>query len=220
MPRPRLQFRLATMLIVVTAASFVFWFSGPKPRTDFFRLDSVDCANITRTVNYYVDLGEEETLREFENLLSDRFENGSPDIDERIGWLCRILYQPNGEPLRPPGTGGFMLPYDQFPLAKWPLFPIAKSGDTYCVLARRSSIMGLPESLTDYFGYCRTNGSFRTERVPVPNGKTAIRDLNALRLSNRWLNIQWSGKRQGVSYTCSEPWIWDEILSQAQSMRE
>ena len=73
MPRPRLQFRLATMLIVVTAASFVFWFSGPKPRTDFFRLDSVDCANITRTVNYYVDLGEEETLREFENLLSDRF---------------------------------------------------------------------------------------------------------------------------------------------------
>ena len=80
--------------------------------------------------------------------------------------------------------------------------------------------MGLPESLTDYFGYCRTNGSFRTERVPVPNGKTAIRDLNALRLSNRWLNIQWSGKRQGVSYTYSEPWIWDEILSQAQSMRE
>ena len=222
MREPKLQFRLASLLIVISAASAAFAFFGPKPRHKLHLLRSPDftCADIARAVNYYVDLGEAETLREFHDLVRPGVDIGRPDINERIGWLCRILYQQKGKPLRSPMLGALSLPYDQMPLNKWPLYPVAKSGDTYCVLSEGYSLAGLPESMPDYFNYCKTNGTFRTEPVPIPSRKTAIQDVNAIRLSKRWSSIKWKNAGQGFSYTISEPWIWDGIVVQAESIRK
>ena len=222
MLKPKLQFRLASLLIVVSAASIAFAFLGPKPRHKLHLLRSPDftCADIARAVNYYVDLGEEETLREFHDLARQDVDIGRPVINERIGWLCRILYEPNGKPLRAPMLGGLMLPYDQMPLDKWPLYPVAKSGDTYCVLSQGYSLSGYPEPMADYFRYCTTKGSFRTATIPIPNRTTAVRDVSAIRSSKRWSSIKWKNAAQGFSYTMNEPWIWSSIIAQAESIQE
>ena len=222
MINPQLQFRLWSVLMAISAISAAFVCVAPKTPHNLQLLNSPDftCADIARAVNYYVDLGEEETLREFHALARKDVDIGRPDINERIGWLCRILYQPDGKPLRPPMLGSLTLPHDQMPLDKWPLYPVAQSGGTYCVLSEGYSLAGFPEPMADYFSYCKTNGAFRTERVNVPNRKAAVQDVSAIRSSERWTTIKWSNAGQGFSYTISEPWIWGRILAQAESMKE
>jgi hypothetical protein len=119
-----------------------------------------------------------------------------------------------------PMLGALRLPHDQMPLTKWPLFPVAKSGETYCVLSEGYSLAGFPEPIPDYLTYCKTHGAFRTNPVRVPDRETAIQDLSAIRLSKRWTDIKWKNSGQGFSYTMSEPWIWDAIIAQAESMKQ
>jgi len=222
MPQPKSSFRLIFLVIASLLASAAFAFFRPQPRRELQLLSSADftCADIARAVNYYVELGEEKTLREFHDLISRHDSIGRPDMDERIGWLCRILYVPNGQPLRPPGLGGLTPPQDQMPLDRWPIYPVVQSGDTYCVLAEGHLLLGLPERMPDYFRYCSSMGSFRTEPVAVPDRSTAIRDVSAIRSSDRWSTIKWTNDGKGGSYTISEPWIWSAVITQAESIRD
>lgn len=219
MPYPKLKSRLASLLIVISAGSITYAYFGPTPQNELQLLRSSEftCADIALAVNYYVNLGEEETLREFHDLVREKDEIGRPNIKERIGWLCRILYEPDGKPLRGPGLGGLMLPQDQMPLDKWPLYPVARSGDTFCVLSEGYRLSGLPEFMPDYFRYCTSAGSFRKAPLTVPSRATAIRDVNAIRSSHRWSQIKWQNAGQGFSYTINESWMWSMILAQAES---
>ena len=215
-----LRFRLASFLVAVMAASSAYGEPNSSQEPNLLKSAEFTCVDISHAVNYYVDLGEEATLKEFKTLLLKRDRAGRPDISERIGWLCRILYEPNDQPLRPPMLGGLMLPHDQMPLDKWPLYPVAKSGDTYCVLSEGYTLAGLPEPMPKYFSYCQKHGTFRAKPVAIPNRKTAIQDLNSIRSSKRWTSIKWKNSGNGFSYTMDEPWTWRRIIAQAQSISE
>ena len=222
MSRRTLQFRLATLIFAILIASIAFAVIAPKPRHHLrlLRSSEFDCNDIARAVNHYVEIGEASTLQELASLADEdtNFARGF-SINERIGWLCRVLYLPKSQPLRPPGYGALSLPYRTMPAQKLPLYPVAKSGETYCVLAEGYLLSGVAEPVPDYLAYCQANGAFRTKPVQVTDRKTAIRDVLAIRTSTRWLAIKWTDSGPGSSYyMIDEPWTWNPIISQAESI--
>ena len=77
-----------------------------------FKQKQFDSVILAKAINYYIELGEKQSLIELQALSRDDFDfaNGF-DINERIGWVCRVLYvAKNGVPLRPPAFGGLSLP--------------------------------------------------------------------------------------------------------------
>jgi hypothetical protein len=185
-----------------------------------FREKSFTCATLAEAVNHYVDLGEEAAIKELESLTSDwltRDHNLSATGDfsrkERLGWVCRLLFQPIGrDPLRPPLFGAFDdLPWNKsMPLRKWPLLPVANSGTSYFVLSEGYLLAGQAEDPTAYLEYCQTRGKFRTERLPIPARAQALKDLTQLRQSKAWKAIQWG--------ETGEEWSWRFIKAQAEDI--
>ena len=129
-------------------------------------------------------------------------------INERIGWLCRILYQCDSRPLRPPGLGASDIASEKMPLEKWPLYPIAKSGNTYCVVAQFSALSGLAEPISSYLAYCQRAGTFLSAPIPIPSQETAIQDISAIRSSKQWKDIDWGHG--------GENWHWNRIMEQTE----
>ena len=189
----------------------------PGAAPSLFREKDFDCNTLADAVNHYVALGEAAAVRELNSFAQPTpdFANGI-DINERIGWVCRILFEAKNAPIRQPGFGGLGLPYRSMPLVKWPLYPVAKSGDTYCVLAEGYSLAGEAEPVSSYISHCAKVGSFRTERVQMRSEAQATADLNALRLSQRWLEIEWEGKGPGYSFFIDEKSVWNSIIRQAK----
>ena len=189
----------------------------PDAAPSLFREKDFDCNTLADAVNHYVALGEAVAVRELNSFAQPTpdFANGI-DINERIGWVCRILFEAKNAPIRQPGFGGLGLPYRSMPLVKWPLYPVAKSGDTYCVLAEGYSLAGEAEPVSSYISHCAKVGSFRTDSVQMRSEAEANADLNALRLSQRWLDIEWEGKGPGYSFFIDEKSVWNSIIRQAK----
>jgi hypothetical protein len=190
------------------------------------REKSFTCATLAEAVNHYVDLGEEAAIKELEFLTSDWMTRdkitsvtGDFSRKERIGWVCRILFQQGKNPLRPPLYGAVCsLPWNSMPLTTWPLFPVAASGRSYFVLGEGYLLAGEPEDPTAYLRYCRIHGKFRTEHVPIPTRDQALDNLNQLRQSKAWKAIKWSDTCEWGSYTLSEEWTWRFIEAQAENI--
>src|ERR1700679_1034143 len=59
-------------------------------------------ATLAEAVNHYVAIGEPATLKELQNCAAedaahnDWLSNRGFSVGERIGWICRILYVPQG----------------------------------------------------------------------------------------------------------------------------
>jgi hypothetical protein len=186
-----------------------------------FRWKSFTCVTLAETVNHYVALGEEEAVKELEYLCSDWLTERHADCSrrERIGWVCRMLFQPTGkEPLRPPAYGMLSLPYISMPLTRWPLYPVTASGTSYFVLSEGHLLAGQAELPGDYLAYCRINGSFRTEKVPVPTREQALEDLEKLRRSPAWKAIKWSDGNEWGWYMFDERGTWRYIKAQAEGI--
>jgi hypothetical protein len=135
-----------------------------------FREQSFNCATLAEAVNHFVAIGEEAAAKELEALSMERqdphhnkiLEPGGINYDERIRWVCRILFQPRGdEPLRQPYYGGLKLPWLSMPLKSWPLYPVAASGSSYFILSEGYSLGCVAEPASDYIAYCRKFGRFR-----------------------------------------------------------
>jgi len=195
-----MQFRLITLLLVTAVASVAFALSAPKPdRTPLLlKQKQFDSTILANAINYYIGLGEKQSLIELQALSRDDFDFSNA--------------------LRPPGFGGLSLPRNSMPLQSWPLYPIAKTGNTYVVLSEGYSLRGLAEPVSSYLDYCKTNGTFLKQKIAVPNRQNAITDISNLRKSTRWTSIKWSDSGPGFSYTISEPWVWDKIELQAKSI--
>ncbi len=175
-----------------------------------------DVFRLAEATNYFVELGEEKTVERFVELSKNSTVSGQPlgfDINERIGWLCRILYVANDEPIRQPFFGGLSLP--PMPLEKWPLYPVAKSGNTYFVLSSGYSLGGRPEPVKSYIEHCQQQGTFRTEPIEVPPPMDATGNAESLKQSPRWQALVWKGESPGSSYFISEDWVWKKIAAQA-----
>jgi hypothetical protein len=187
-----------------------------------FREKPFICAALAEAANHYVALGEKAAIKELEALTSDWTKDhrrGEFSRNERVGWVCRVLFQPKEkEPLRQPSFGALHLPRNSMPLKAWPLYPVASSGKSYFVLSEGYSVAGHPEDPKDYLKYCRPDGKFRTELVPIPTRDQALEDLEALRKSDAWKAIKWKDSGPGFSYTFSEEWCWRFIKAQAEKM--
>lgn len=186
-----------------------------------FREKAFTCASLAEAVNHYVALGEKEGLKELKSASLDWNTNRLDRFsrNERIGWVCRILFEPRGkEPLRGPAYGGLSLPRNTMSLSRWPLYPVAHSGSTYFVLAEGYRLAGFPEDPKDYLDYCQINGKFRTEQIPMPTRPQALKDLEQLRQSEAWKIIKWKDSGQGFSYSMSEQEVWDFMKSQTEKL--
>lgn len=188
-----------------------------------FREKSFTCATMAKAANYYIALGEKASIKELESEILDwdkDFE-GQFSRNARIGWVCRIVFQPKGkQPLRGPAYGELHLPWNSMPLTKWPLYPVARTGSSYFALGEGYTLLGVREDPKHYLNYCREKGKFRTERVPEPTKRQALKDLEELRQSEAWKAIKWKDSGEGFSYTISESWIWEFIKAQVEEMPE
>lgn len=195
---------------------------GEVPK--LFSQKSFTSANLAEAVNRYVAIGEAASVKELQQLAAQ--ENGSAEsflgkgfsVSERIGWVCRILYESKGlSPLRAPKFGVLPLPEKTMPVEKWPLFPVAVSGSTYVVLKQGYMPDGTPEEVTHYLAYCKKNGVFRTTSVEVPSKEQAERDIANLRQSAPWQAIQWECN-DGFSYPMGEQLTWAFIKGQTKTI--
>ena len=195
-------------------------------------------AALAEAVNHYVAIGETATIKELqqasaqEKSQTELFQGKGFSVDERIGWVCRILYEPKLSPptlvpktgaiipgtlipLRAPRFGVLNIPKESMPADKWPLYPIALSGSTYLVLNQHYTPDGSPEDATHYLDYCRKNGLFRKSPVPVPTQEQALQDAAALRQSEAWKAISWQSDG-GFTYPMGEQLTWSFLKNQAR----
>jgi len=183
-------------------------------------------ASFAEAANHFVNLGEGAAVRQLRGLALDQrkdlTEHDGWSVNERIGWMCRVLFEEKTNTfIRPPGFGELSLPWNTMPLTSWPLYPVALSGSTYFVLSEGYSLNGIAEDPKDYIQYCRTNGVFRKTILVVPTREIAMKDVAALRQSKAWTSIKWndSGENGNWSYHMSEDWAWAFIQQQAESIR-
>ena len=181
-------------------------------------------ATLAAAVNRYVAIGEEATLKELqqasaqESSKNEFFAGKGYSVNERIGWVCRILYEPRGSyPLRAPKFGALSMPEKTMPAKKWPLYPVAFSGSTYVVLKQGYTINGTPEDLAHYLAYCKVNGTFRKTPIPLPTKERAEQDVANLRQSESWQAIKWEDDN-GFSFPMGEQWTWAFIQNQARAI--
>jgi hypothetical protein len=179
-------------------------------------------ASLAETANHYINLGEKSAVQELNTLASDDIYNDKLgfSINERIGWVCRIVFEPkSGKPLRPPMYGELMLPWNTMPDKNWPLYPVAISGSTYFVLSEGYELEGIAETPKHYIEYCQTNGIFRKMPIKIPTKEQALKDAASLRQSESWKAIKWQDSGQGFSYTFDEESSWKLIQNQAEFIR-
>jgi hypothetical protein len=179
-------------------------------------------ASIAEAVNHYVAIGESSTAKELEKCaLEDAdhanwISNRGFSVGERIGWICRILYEPQGHSaLRAPKFGILNIPEKTMPAEKWPLYPLALSGSTYLVLNQSYTPDGTPENAKHYLDYCRKNGVFRKSPILVPTQEQAMQDAMALRQTVAWKAIKWQDT-DGYSYPMGEQFTWSFLQNQAK----
>jgi hypothetical protein len=190
-----------------------------------FSEQAFNCATLADAVNHFVGLGEDAAVKELEQLSeieaaeADQnrgFNTRGFSINERVAWVCRILFEPKkGAYIRAPKFGKLNLPEKYMPIAKWPLYPVALSGTTYFVLCESySDDNNTPEEPKHYIEYSKANGKFRTTPVKVADSAQVLKDAAALRQSPPWQDIQWLDD-SGYSYPMGEQWTWGFIQRQA-----
>lgn len=196
---------------------------GEVPK--LFSQKSFTSANIAEAVNRYVAIGEAASAKEMEQLaaqedaMDESFLGKGFSVNERIGWVCRILYEPKGHsPLRAPKFGVLPLPEKTMPVEKWPLYPVAVSGSTYIVLRQGYTPHGTPEKVAHYLAYCKNNGVFRTTPVEVPDKEQAEKDIANLRQSAQWQAIRWQNNADGFSFPMGEELTWAFIKGQTKNL--
>jgi hypothetical protein len=202
----------------------------------FFREQAFSSASFAETVNHFISIGEKNAVKELDDLTAEDgkdYTNGF-SVNERIGFVCRVLYEPrSNEPLRPPDYGwlqtlGSMGLPPVFPSSSWanisrywPLFPVAHSGSTYFVLSESYAFEGFggPENPKDYISYSQRNGVFRKTLLSIPTRAEALRDAAALRESKSWKAIKWKDSGQGYSFDMhDDEYAWSFIQKQAESV--
>jgi hypothetical protein len=211
MPR---SFILSIILLVMSPAHS----RAEIPR--LFRETSFNSATLAAAVNHFVAIGEEATVKELVALSAKPPAGREWVTDERIGWVCRILFAPKGQkPLRPPMYGALaFVPDESMPPERWPLFPVALSGETYFVLGQGYSVEGVAEPARDYVAYCRENGIFRRTPVLVPTRAQAVKDAAALERSAAWQAIQWKDASSQRNASFREDWLRRIIRSEVETI--
>jgi len=192
---------------------------GGVPR--LFQEREFTAASFAEAVNHFVALGEDAAVQELRGLTTNTVADFQREfsLNERVGWMCRVLFEAKAESLRAPRFGALRLPHHTMPDRSWPLYPVALSGSSYFVLSEGYSLGGVPEDPKAYIQYCQQTGVFRKKPVTVPTKTQALADASDLRQSAAWQAIKWNDSGENWSYTMDESWAWDFIQKQAESIR-
>ena|ERR1043166_1532690 len=196
---------------------------GATPK--LFQQKRFTAASFAEAANRFISLGEEAAVQELRGMTLDHSKDfsdhrGEWSVNERIGWMCRVLFEPKTNAfVRPPAFGGLSLPYNTMPFTNWPLYPVVLSGSSYFVLSEGYSLGGVPEDPKEYIDHCRKVGAFRKTKVAIPTRAQAQKDATALRQSKAWTSIKWKDSGQNWSYEMSEEWAWEFIQKQADGIR-
>lgn len=182
-----------------------------------FKVKEFTCVTLAEAANHYIALGEVQAIQELKALEENRrLSRRSFNRDERIGWVCRIIYAGKGDKsLRPPYYGGLDLPVLTMPMERWPLYPIAETDGVYFVLSEGCLLGGLAERASEYVDYCSSTGEFRKTSVAVPTHDEAVEAFHSFKSARRWTMIKWIDKRPWVTYTMDEDWVLSRIEKQA-----
>ncbi len=185
-----------------------------------FRQTAFTPATLAQAVNHYVAIGEEASI--YELTAVDASGDIAPHVsnlilDQRIAWVCQILFRPNdNQPIGNPYTGGFGPPYYPMASDSLPLVPLVTAGSSYFVMSDRMLFAGCPVPISDYLDRCRSSGSFRQSPVPVPTRAQALSDLAMLRKTHAWQEFRWQEFR--AYYGDSEAGCWKFMKNQALSI--
>ncbi len=185
---------------------------------DLFKKKEFNAAILAQAANHYITMGEASSIKALKALEEDHAEaiKRGFHTNERIGWICRIIFQgKNGKPLRPPMYGGLSLPRLTMPLKRWPLYPVAESGGVFFVLSEGYKLAGLAERASSYIDYCSATGKLRKAEIKVPSQAVAVAAFNSLKKSKRWTMIKWKDEGPGTKYAMIEDWVIRGIESQA-----
>ncbi|MEM7279567.1 MAG: hypothetical protein AAF385_15750 [Pseudomonadota bacterium] len=184
------------------------------------RQPTFNARSLAEAVNYFVGKGETESLAELKLLADPNWDlQKGYDINERIGWLARILYIPKNDnsPIRSPMFGGLALPYKSMPPATWPLYPVVRQDDVYLVLSEGNILAGRPELATDYLDFCEKHGTFREKTIAVPTTQQVRQAVTSLKQSNRWKTIEWRDSGTHWSYQYTPSVIVEFLLRQSEN---
>lgn len=235
------------ILAVLVLVSGLVAAQEPDAKVPILEREKFGVADFARSANVYIALGEEEGIKLLESQVG-LWDGKGFTKNERIGWLCRVLFEPKSptrdeppkkvmspggpvlvggakkgapaKPIRNPWFGAVSLPYKTMPLSRWPKFPVAVEDDVPFVLAEGLMLAGRPEDPKAYIAHCRKHGKFRTKKFAIPNRKTAAAALDKLIGSARWKKIAWSHKSKNNSYTISEKWTIEKIREQVKNTSE
>jgi len=206
--------------------AFLILFGAQFCRADvpvLFREEHFSSTTLAEAVNHYIAIGQTATLKEMDQIIlaqaSDTnwlFCRGF-SVEERISWVCRILFVSNGPlPLRPPKFGALSIPEKTMPAKDWPLYPVVLSGSSYFVLSQGYNPDGqTPETIRHYLDYCAKNGTFRKTPILVPTKDSAMQDVAAIREIQQWKNIEWQDS-EGFSYPMGEQLTYGYMQAQAK----
>lgn len=230
--------------IAVLAALTATVVAQKAPSIPILEKQKFGVADFAASANVFIGLGEKEGIKLLESRVTLWGVKGI-STNERIGWLCRVLFEPKSptkdkppkkvmspggvvlvggakkgspaKPIRAPWFGAVSLPYKSMPLSRWPKYPVAVQDDGPFVLAEGLLLAGLPEDPKKYIAHCREHGRFRTTKFAIPNRKTAEAALDAMIGSERWKKIVWSYESKNNRYRISEKWTIDKIREQVRN---
>src|SRR5262245_17297852 len=125
------RFSIKSLLVVVALAALLLVSPPHVQGDDFVRLKLLSEREfgpdvLARSANELIALGEDKAVKLLIESSGEMEPEPTTGIDknERVGWLCRLVFEPkNDEPLRPPRFGRLSLPYESMRISDWPQFP-------------------------------------------------------------------------------------------------
>ena len=197
---------------------------APAHTPRLFHETGFGCQSFAMAVNYFVGLGKDKSVKELNRIAESDLRHeilGRTSINERIGWLCRVLFVPKGRKcIREPQFGAHHMAWMDDPNGDWPLLPMCQSGSSYFVISEGLSGGGLPETVKHFLEYCSEIANFRTVPIHVPSRAEAYQDAASLRKSPQWRAILWApGLPVGMALRVENE-CWDFIRQQADMIPE
>lgn len=157
------------------------------------------CKSFAEAVNHYVSLGETKAVSELKIATKDA--KPLDLVARRVCFVLRLLFETKGhEPLEPPALGILNLPTESMPAMNWPYYPCVRVGKSLFLLGEDYCVSGVPIRATEYLDYCRDHGKFLRAKLPVPNRRQALADLQQLRRSKEWTAIRWTALSERRTY--------------------
>ena len=189
---------IARLLLAMLVVGVVIRLQLPKiPKTPvLFTQKEFDAGTLIDAANYFISRGETTAVSDLSRIASTSLGRDDLDTNERIGWICRILWRNDTTHIRPPRFGGLSI--NVLSDGDWPFYPLIRQGDAYFVLSEGYHQCWVPETPVEYIAFCQNNGSFLKSRIGRPTKKEALAELDAFRNSARWKTVSSYSPNQNI----------------------